>query len=144
MSEIGMLLLSQGQVRTLRRKHHPNSFLYVKLANTIILITKIRSIIVPQLLKSHVSLKLIMMKKNQPSRQKNHKMLALPLQLKQKGKEEEKEKVEKVEMVKDKQRRARAIDNSGSVQSALSRPHCKYMVLREQKNMFTFLRTPMD
>ena len=68
MSVIGMLLLSKGLVNLLQRKHHASSFpwahvLRVGFANSIILITKIQNIIVPQLLKSQVSLKRIMRRK---------------------------------------------------------------------------------
>ena len=97
----------------------------------------------PQLLKSEVNLKVIMMKKNQPSPKNNPKKRMLLPQLKQKGKEKEKEKG-KAKAVKERERRAKTIDNLRSVQLPLSRPHCKYMVLQDQTNMFTFLRTPMD
>ena len=148
-SEIGKLLLSRGLVRTLLRKHHANSSPWAhvpkaKVASTIILITKIRNIIVPQLLKKQESLKLIMKKMRQPFHQNNLKMLMLQLQQKQKGKEEEKERVEKAKTEKERGRKARAIDNLGSVHSPLSRPHCKCMVIHAQTKMFTFSRTPMD
>ena len=53
MSVIGMPLLSHGQVRTLRKRHHANSFLWAhvpkeKIASTILLTTKIRNTIMPQ------------------------------------------------------------------------------------------------
>ena len=148
MSVIGMPLRSHGQVRTLRKRHRANSFLWAhvpkeKLASTIILTTKIRNTIVPQLLRSQVNLKLIMMKKNPPFPQRNPKTLMLLPQLKRKGKDEEKEKG-KAREEKERVRRVRAIDNLRSVQLPLSRPRYKYMVLQDQKGMFTFLRTPMD
>ena len=149
MTEIGMLLLSRGLVRTLQRKHHANSFPWahvpkVRLANTIILTTKIRNIIVPQLLKKQESLKLnLRRKKKKPFHQRSLMMLQLLLQQKQKGKEGEKERVEKAKTEKERERRARAIDNSGSVQSPLFRPHCKCMVIHDQTQMFTFSRTPL-
>ena len=97
----------------------------------------------PQLLKSQVNLKLIMMKKNPPFPQRNPKTLMLLPQLKRKGKDEEKEKG-KAREEKEREGRVRAIDNLRSVQLPLSRPRYKYMVLQDQIGMFTFLRTPMD
>ena len=88
-----------------------------------------------------------MMKKNPPFPQRKPKMLTLLPQLKQKGKDEEKEKEKekgKARERKEKDGRVRAIDNLRSVQLPLSRPRYKYMVLQDQKGMFTFLRTPMD
>ena len=148
MSEIGMLSLFKGPVNTSQSKHHANSFPWarvpkVKLASTIIPTTKTQDIIiVPQLLRTQESLKLKLRKK-MPFHQKSLKMLQLLLQ--QKGKEGEKERVEKAKTEKDRERRKlKAIDNLGSVQSPLSRPHCKCMVLLDQKKMFTFSSTPMD
>ena len=126
---------------------HANSFPWahvpkVRLANTIIFTTKIRNIIVPQLLKKQESLKLKMRKK-MPFHQKSLKMLQLLLQ--QKGKEGETERAEKATTEKERGRRkVKAIDNLGSAQSPLSRPHCKCMVFQGQANMFTFSSTPMD
>ena len=136
MNVIGMPLLSHGQVRTLRKRNRANSFIWAhvpkeKLASSIILTTKIRNIIVPQLLRSQVNLKLITMKKNPPFPQRNPKTLMLLPQLKRKGKDEHKEKG-KAREEKDREIRVRTIDNLRSVQLPLSRPHCKYMVLQDQ------------
>ena len=61
-------------------------------------------------------------------------MLQLPLP--QKEEEEEKERVEKAKTEKEKERRVKVIDNLWSVQSPLSPPHCKCMVLHDQTNMY--------
>ena len=148
MSAIGMLSLSEGLAKALRRKHRANSFpwahvLKASLANSIILTTKIRNIIVPQLLNNQVSLKRIMRRKNLPFPQNNPKKLTLLPQLKLKGREEEKEKG-KAKVAKEKERRAKTIDNLRSVQSPLSRPRSIYMVPRGQKKMSAFLNIPMD
>ena len=88
MSEIGMLLLSKGLVKTVQRKHHANSFPWahvpkVKFASTIIPTTKTQNIIiVPQLPRKQESLKLKLRKKR-PLHRKSLKMLQLLLQQKE-------------------------------------------------------------
>ena len=135
MSEVRMLLLLQGPVTTLQRKRHANSFHWahvpkVKLASTIILITKTRNIIiiVLQLLRTQESLKLKLRKK-MPFHRKNLKMLQLLLP--QKEEEREKARVEKAKTQKENERKeVKAIEKLRSVQSLwLSRPHCRCRVL---------------
>jgi hypothetical protein len=138
MSVIGMLLLSHELERILRKSLLASFILWAhvlkeRIVSTVTLTTKILSIM-QLLLRRKILKRGMKRKKIPPFPQVNPRPLKLLPQLKRRGRAEK----ERGKARGRKEKERRDVDNSWSVQLPLSRPPSRYVVLPDQKEMFTF------